>query len=164
MLHGRVAERRAGLARFRTLTPPRVMTSDGEIPTVPAIATSAPAGALTGTPVSAGVVEGIARVVCDPQAAMLKRGELLVAPFTDPGWTPLFINAAGVMTEVGSVMTHGAMVARECGIPAVVGVVDATKRIRSGQRIRIDGTAGTVEIYDASDAAGTPGDHVGWLA
>ena len=71
-------------------------------------------------------------------------------PFTDPGWTPLFINAAGVVTEVGGVLTHGSVVAREDGIPAVVGVADATQRIRTGQRIRVHGTAGYVELLDTA--------------
>jgi pyruvate,water dikinase len=156
-----VATRREGLAHYRQLVPPHVMTSEGEIPAVEATATDAPPGALVGTPASAGVTEGVARVVRDPRTAPLDRGEILVAPFTDPGWTPLFINAAGVVTEVGGVMTHGSLVAREYGIPAVVGVVDATARIHTGQHIRVHGTAGYVEILDgdgkAIDAMGTPG-------
>jgi pyruvate,water dikinase len=148
-LNKRVAERRAALVRFRELTPPHVMTSTGEIPAVAVEADGVPPDAFIGTPVSAGVVEGIAYVTRDPQTATLRRGEILVAPFTDPGWTPLFINAAGLVTEVGGVMTHGSVVAREYGIPAVVGVVDATKHIYTGQHIRINGTAGYVEILSA---------------
>lgn len=145
-LQKRIAERRGALAHFRSLTPPRVMTSEGDIPIVTLAAADAPPGALVGTPASAGVVEGIARVIRDPQTTTLNHGEILVAAFTDPGWTPLFINAAGVVTEVGGMMTHGSVVAREYGIPAVVGVVDATKRIGEGQRIRVHGTAGYVEL------------------
>jgi pyruvate,water dikinase len=137
------------------------MTSEGEIPAVEATATDAPPGALVGTPASSGVTEGVARVVRDPQTSTLDQGEILVAPFTDPGWTPLFISAAGVVTEVGGVMTHGSLVAREYGIPAVVGVVDATTRIHTGQHIRVHGTAGYVEILDgdgkAIDAISTSG-------
>ncbi|MCL5996825.1 MAG: PEP-utilizing enzyme, partial [Chloroflexi bacterium] len=149
-LHERTASRREALADFRERTPPHVMTSEGEIPTLNAASADAPVGALIGTSASAGIAEGVARVVRDPQTATLERGEILVAPFTDPGWTPLFINAAGVVTEVGGVMTHGSVVAREYGIPAVVGVIDATKRIRTGQHIRINGTAGYVEYLDGN--------------
>ncbi|MFQ5408011.1 MAG: phosphoenolpyruvate synthase [Anaerolineales bacterium] len=141
-----VAARREEFARFHHLTPPRVITSDGEILTVAYTRADLPAGALPGNPVSAGVVEGAARVVLDPGAEVLHAGEILVAPFTDPGWTPLFINAAGLVMEVGGVMTHGSVIAREYGIPAVVGVLEATKRIRTGQRIRVHGDNGYVEI------------------
>lgn len=156
MLHEMVAKRRAALAHFHELTPPSVITSEGEIPIVDPAVADAPPGALIGTPVSAGVVEGIAHVVRDPQTTALNRGEILVAPFTDPGWTPLFINAAGIVTEVGGVMTHGSVVAREYGIPAVVGVVEATKRIHTGQRIRVHGIAGYVEILDADEVMVDP--------
>jgi phosphoenolpyruvate synthase/pyruvate phosphate dikinase len=91
-------------------------------------------------------VEGRARVVLDPGAEVLHAGEILVAPFTDPGWTPLFTHAAGLVTEVGGMMTHGSVVAREMGIPAVVGVAGATGRIRTGDRLRVDGALGSVEI------------------
>jgi pyruvate,water dikinase len=89
--------------------------------------------------------------VLNPQAEIVRAGEILVAPFTDPGWTPLFINAAGLVTEVGGLMTHGSLVAREYGIPAVVGVKDATKRIKTGQRIRVHGDGGYVELLDNVD-------------
>ena len=108
----------------------------------------APDGALVGSPVSAGVVEGIAKVIIDPARETLKPGEILVAPFTDPGWTPLFVNAAGLITEVGGLMTHGSVVAREYGIPAVVGVVDATRLIESGQRLRVHGDGGYIQFVD----------------
>ncbi|MCE7985267.1 MAG: phosphoenolpyruvate synthase [Caldilinea sp. CFX5] len=145
---GLIAERRAAFQRYQTLTPPRIITNTGEIPTANLAQTDAPPGVLLGSPVSAGVVEGIARVVLDPQQALVKPGEILVAPFTDPAWTPLFINAAGLVTEVGGYMTHGSVVAREYGIPAVVGVVDATKRIRNGQKISVDGVRGWVECKE----------------
>jgi pyruvate,water dikinase len=92
------------------------------------------------------VAEGPARVVLDPQTATLEKGEVLVAPGTDPGWTPLFLNAAGLVTEVGGLMTHGSVVAREYGIPAVVGVPGATRAIRTGQRVRVQGDLGYVEV------------------
>jgi pyruvate,water dikinase len=92
------------------------------------------------------VVEGIARVITDPYNEVLSPGEILIAPFTDPGWTPLFINAAGLVMEVGGLMTHGSVVAREYGRPAVVGVLEATRKIRTGQRVRVDGGAGFVVV------------------
>jgi pyruvate,water dikinase len=81
----------------------------------------------------------------------LTPGEILIAPFTDPGWTPLFINAAGLVMEVGGMMTHGSVVAREYGIPAVVGVLDAVSLIRTGQRVRVNGDQGFVEILEDED-------------
>jgi rifampicin phosphotransferase len=98
------------------------------------------------------VVEGRARVVLDPAREVLHAGEILVAPHTDPGWTPLFVHASGLVTEVGGLMTHGSVVAREYGIPAVVSVAGATRRIHSGQRIRVDGTRGFVELLDEGAA------------
>ena len=133
--------KRDGLRR-----PPIAISSDGEIPTLAGDREGIPPNALPGTAASAGVAEGIARVITDPQREVLQAGEILVAPFTDPGWTPLFVHAAGVVTEVGGLMTHGAVVAREYGIPAVVSVPGATERIRTGQRIRVDGGRGFVEI------------------
>lgn len=148
-LRPRIQQRRAAMARYGQMRPPRVITSDGEIPTVHYAKEDIPAGALPGNPVSAGVVEGIARVILDPTRETLNKGEILVAPFTDPGWTPLFINAAALVMEVGGMMTHGSVVAREYGIPAVVGVLDATTLLQTGQRIRVDGDKGYVELLDA---------------
>ena len=145
-----VAERREEFERHRALTPPRVLTSDGEAPRPP-VDKDLPPGTLGGSPVSAGVVVGVARVITDPTTQVLHKGEILVAPFTDPGWTPLFLNAAGVVLEVGGVMTHGSVVAREYGIPAVVCVLHATTTIRSGQRIEVDGDQGRVRILDEGE-------------
>jgi pyruvate,water dikinase len=145
-LSPRIAARRGEHARDSGLRPPRVMTSDGEIPEVGHDRTDLPPGALPGSAASMGIAEGIARVVLDPRAEVLQRGEILVAPFTDPGWTPLFINAAGLVMEVGGLMTHGSVVAREYGIPAVVGVLDATRVIHTGQRLRVNGDRGYVEV------------------
>lgn len=105
-----------------------------------------PDGMLLGTPASAGTVSAVARVIMDPVGAHLEPGEILVAPSTDPGWTPLFLTAGGLVMEMGGPNSHGAVVAREYGIPAVVGVPDATSRISSGQRITVDGATGTVVI------------------
>ncbi|MDF2963308.1 MAG: phosphoenolpyruvate synthase, partial [Paenibacillus sp.] len=147
-LDERIAERKRKYERFRLLTPPRLMTSEGEIITGRRKQQDAPEGALLGTPVSAGVVEGIARVVLRPENAKLNKGEILIAPFTDPGWTPLFHSAVGLVMEVGGLMTHGAVVAREYGLPAVVGIDGATERIRDGDYIRLDGTRGYVLVLE----------------
>ena len=105
-----------------------------------------PAGALVGLPVSAGTIEGRARVILDMAEADLEAGDILVTAYTDPSWTPVFVAIAGLVTEVGGLMTHGAVIAREYGLPAVVGVEHATRLIRDGQRIRVNGTDGYVEI------------------
>src|SRR5664280_1318867 len=105
-----------------------------------------PAGALVGLPVSAGTIEGRARVLLDMAEADLEAGDILVTAYTDPSWTPLFVAIKGLVTEVGGLMTHGAVIAREYGLPAVVGVEHATRLIRDGQRIRVCGTDGYVEI------------------
>lgn len=120
---------------------PRVITSTGEVFFT---AAKAPAGALTGTPASIGVHEGRVRVIHDPRGAHLEPGEILVAPGTDPAWTPLFLTAGALVMEIGGIMSHGSVVAREYGIPAVVGVTGATTRLRTGQRVRVDGEAGLV--------------------
>ncbi len=143
-----VAMRERQLEQYRKLTPPRVMTSEGEVITGRRQATGAPVGAIIGTPASAGVVEGIARIVLKPEDAKLNPGDILVAPYTDPGWTPLFNSAKGLVTEVGGMMTHGSVIAREYGIPAVVGTENATRLIKDGARIRVDGNEGFVEILD----------------
>jgi len=109
-------------------------------------------GILSGTPASGGVVSARARVILDPGGAHLEPGEILVAPSTDPGWTPLFLTAGGLVMEMGGPMSHGAIVAREYGIPAVVGVPDAIERITTGQRITVDGSAGTISTGPQSDS------------
>lgn len=139
-------EREEEFRAFRTLTPPRVLTSDGEIVTGVYRREDLPTGALPGLAVSTGVVEGRARVVSDIGQADLEAGDILVTAYTDPSWTPLFVTIAGLVTEVGGLMTHGAVIAREYGLPAVVAVPDATASIRDGQRIRVNGTDGYVEI------------------
>ncbi|MDQ7909732.1 rifamycin-inactivating phosphotransferase [Phytohabitans sp. ZYX-F-186] len=144
---GQLIRRRAEAFRsYQALTPPRVLTSDGEAISGAYRRGDVPAGALAGLPVSAGTVEGRARVVLDIGEADLEPGDILVTAYTDPSWTPLFVAIAGLVTEVGGLMTHGAVIAREYGLPAVVGVVDATRLIADGQRIRVHGTGGFVEI------------------
>lgn len=143
-----ISERKEQYQWHQTLKPPRVMTSEGEIVTGAPKKGTFPKGALLGTPASSGVVVGKARIIIQPEKAQLNEGEILVAPHTDPGWTPLFPSAKALITEVGGLMTHGSVVAREYGIPAVVGVDDATKIIKDGQQIRVDGDQGFVEILE----------------
>ncbi|HET9991060.1 MAG TPA: rifamycin-inactivating phosphotransferase, partial [Kofleriaceae bacterium] len=143
-----VRERKDAFRSYQALTPPRVLTSDGEGLAGAYRRDDVPRGALVGTPVSAGTVEGRARVILDMAQANLEAGDILVTAFTDPSWTPLFVAIRGLVTEVGGLMTHGAVIAREYGLPAIVGVERATRQIRDGQRIRVDGTNGYVEILD----------------
>jgi len=144
-LRALVARRREEYDReLRRRHVPRVLLSDGTEPEAVATAGAPAEGALTGTPASAGTVTGTARVVLDPVGAHLEPGEILVCPSTDPGWTPLFLTAGGLVMEMGGVNSHGAVVAREYGIPAVVGAARATERIVTGQRITVDGTAGAI--------------------
>jgi pyruvate,water dikinase len=128
------------------LTPPRVITSDGEIITGKYKRKNLPTGAIAGLAVSSGVIEGRARVILNMEDADLEDGDILITPFTDPSWTPLFVSIKGLVTEVGGLMTHGAVIAREYGLPAVVGAENATRLIKDGQRIRVNGTDGYIEI------------------
>jgi rifampicin phosphotransferase len=144
---GLIASRRAAYQReLRRKQIPRVLLSDGRAFYEGLKSTGS--GDLSGSPVSPGVAEGLVRVVLDPRQANLQPGEILVCPGTDPSWTPLFLSAGGLVMEVGGMMTHGAVVAREYGIPAIVGVDQATSRLRSGQRIRIDGSSGQIDLLD----------------
>ncbi|MGO4804379.1 PEP/pyruvate-binding domain-containing protein [Arthrobacter sp. 2MCAF15] len=140
---------------------PRLLLSDGTDVEAAVMAKSPASGALTGTPASAGTATGTVRVILDPVGARLEPGEILVAPSTDPGWTPLFMTAGALVMEMGGVISHGAVVAREYGIPAVVGVPDATTRLRTGQRVTVDGSAGTVRHVDAPLPAATAGSLAG---
>ncbi|HEY0520769.1 MAG TPA: phosphoenolpyruvate synthase [Ilumatobacteraceae bacterium] len=143
-----IEERKAAFRWYLTLTPPRVLTSDGESIAGTYRRSDVPSGALLGVAVSGGIVEGRARVITDIADADLEPGDILVTAYTDPSWTPAFVGVAGLVTEVGGTMTHGAVVAREYGLPAVVGVDRATERIRDGQRIRLNGTDGYVIVLD----------------
>jgi phosphoenolpyruvate synthase/pyruvate phosphate dikinase len=141
-----IRQRKDAFRSYGALTPPRVLTSDGEVIAGTYRRDDLPAGALVGLPVSAGTVEGRARVILDIAQADLEPGDILVTAYTDPSWTPLFVAITGLVTEVGGLMTHGAVIAREYGLPAVVGVQNATRLIRDGQRIRVHGTDGYVEV------------------
>jgi phosphoenolpyruvate synthase/pyruvate phosphate dikinase len=131
---------------YEKLTPPRVITSDGETLSGEYKRENLPVEAIVGLAVSSGVIEGRARVILKLENTDLEDGDILVTSFTDPSWTPLFVSIKGLVTEVGGLMTHGAVIAREYGLPAVVGVENATKLINDGQRIRVNGTEGYIEI------------------
>jgi len=141
-----IGQRTAAFRSYQALTPPRVLTSDGEAVSGTYRRDDVPPGALLGLPVSAGTVEGRARVILDMAQADLEAGDILVTAYTDPSWTPVFVAIKGLVTEVGGLMTHGAVIAREYGLPAVVGVQQATRLIADGQRIRVHGTDGYIEI------------------
>jgi rifampicin phosphotransferase len=143
-----IAERRLAFRSDQALTPPRVLTSEGEVVAGAYRRDDAPAGALIGLPVSRGTVEGRARVVLDMAQGDFEPGDILVTAYTDPSWSPVFPAIEGLVTEVGGLMTHGAVIAREYGLAAVVGVQGATRLIRDGQRIRVHGTDGYVELLD----------------
>ena len=141
-----ISNRKDEYKLYEKLTPPRVITSDGEIIVGEYKRENLPDEAIVGLPVSSGVIEGRARVILNMEDADLEDGDILVTTFTDPSWTPMFVSVKGLVTEVGGLMTHGAVIAREYGLPAVVGVENATKLIRDGQRIRVYGTEGYIEI------------------
>jgi rifampicin phosphotransferase len=141
-----IRQRKDAFRSYQALTPPRVLTSDGEVIAGAYQRDDVPAGALVGLAVSAGTVEGRARVILDMAEADLEAGDILVTAYTDPSWSPLFVTVKGLVTQVGGLMTHGAVIAREYGLPAVVGVEHATRLIRDGQWIRVNGTDGYVEI------------------
>jgi phosphoenolpyruvate synthase/pyruvate phosphate dikinase len=145
-----IDQRKDAFTSYQALTPPRVLTSDGEAVAGTYRRDAVPAGALVGLPVSTGTVEGRARVILDMADADLEAGDILVTSSTDPSWTPVFVAILGLVTEVGGQMTHGAVIAREYGLSAVVGVQDATRLIRDGQRIRVNGTDGYVEIVSSA--------------
>ena len=141
-----INQRKEAFKHFEKLNPPRVMTSDGEVVTGKHSHENLPEGAIAGLGVSGGIVEGRARVVLNMEDADLEPGDILVTAFTDPSWTPLFVSIKGLVTEVGGLMTHGAVIAREYGLPAVVGVDNATRLITDGQKIRVHGTEGYIEL------------------
>jgi len=141
-----IRRRKDAFRSYQALTPPRVLTSDGEVIAGVYRRDDVPNGALIGLAVSAGTIEGRARVILDMAQADLEPGDILVTAHTDPSWTPLFVAISGLVTEVGGLMTHGAVIAREYGLPAVVGVEHATQLIQDGQRIRVNGTDGYIEV------------------
>lgn len=141
-----VARRKDDFRAFQSLTPPRVLTSEGECLDGTVRRQGLAPNVLAGLGVSSGIVEGRARIVRAFTETTFEPGDILVTTATDPSWTPVFLSISGLVTEVGGLMTHGSVVAREYGLPAVVGVLGATHHIADGQRLRIDGAAGTVEL------------------
>jgi rifampicin phosphotransferase len=141
-----ISQRKHAFRSYNALTPPRVLTSEGEVIAGAYRRDNLPTDALIGLPVSRGTVEGRARVILNMADAELEPSDILVTAHTDPSWSPLFVAIEGLVTEVGGLMTHGAVIAREYGLPAVVGVEHATRLIRDGQRIRVHGTDGYVEL------------------
>ncbi|MTI84475.1 MAG: phosphoenolpyruvate synthase [Firmicutes bacterium] len=141
-----ITKRKEEYKIYEQLTPPRLMTSEGEVMSGEYNTAGIPKGALAGLPVSSGIIEGRARVVLKMADADIEDGDILVTAFTDPSWTPVFVSVKGLVTEVGGLMTHGAVIAREYGLPAVVSVENATKLIKDGQRIRVNGTEGYIEM------------------
>lgn len=146
LVYSVITKRKAEYEFYEKLTPPRLITSDGEVLTGAVNTDRFPPGALAGVPVSTGNVEGRARVILQMADADIQEGDILVTTSTDPSWTPLFVSVKGLVTEVGGLMTHGAVIAREYGLPAVVSVENATRVIKDGQQIRVNGTEGYVEI------------------
>jgi pyruvate,water dikinase len=142
-----ITKRKEEYELYEKLTPPRLMTSEGEVMSGAYDTGNIPQGALAGIPVSSGTIEGRARVVLKMEDAHMEEGDILVTAFTDPSWTPVFVAIKGLVTEVGGMMTHGAVIAREYGLPAVVGVENATRLIKDGQRIRVNGAEGYVEVF-----------------
>jgi rifampicin phosphotransferase len=151
-----IGQRKDAFRAYEALKPPRVLTSEGEALSGSYRSVDVPSGALVGLPVSAGIVEGRARIILDLAQADLEAGDILVTAYTDPSWTPLFVAISGLVTEVGGLMTHGAVIAREYGLPAIVGLENATRLIRDGQRIRLHGTAGYVEILAERSSESRP--------
>ncbi|MGI5859963.1 MAG: phosphoenolpyruvate synthase [Tepidanaerobacteraceae bacterium] len=143
-----IERRKKDYLRYEKLTPPRVITSNGYVPSPEFSSGHIPKRAIHGIPVSTGVVKGRARVALTVDEAVIEEGDILVTRFTDPSWTPLFVTVKGLVTEVGGFTTHGAIITREYGLPGVVGVENATKLIKDGQTIRVNGTEGYVEILD----------------
>ena len=133
---------------------PGLLLSDGTMPeNLPDDTTRQDENTLVGMPAAAGVATGRARIVHDPAMARIEPGDILVAATTDPGWTPLFLTAGGLVTETGSPMAHGPTVAREYGIPAVICVPDVTNRLHNGQMITVDGSSGTIQLTTSDERA-----------
>jgi pyruvate,water dikinase len=144
-----IRERKEAFRSYQALRAPLILLSNGEAISGTYQRPDSPDGSLVGLAVSSGTIEGRARVILDIAEATLEAGDILVTAYTDPSFTPLFVAIKGLVTEVGGLMTHGAVIAREYGLPAVVGVENATRLIRDGQRIRVNGTDGYVELLPA---------------
>jgi pyruvate,water dikinase len=142
-----VGKRRDRYERDRELTPPPVVIGEWDPEATPSLRLGADATRLAGIGVSPGVARGRARVISSVEAhEKVLPGEILVAPFTDPGWTPYFLPAAGIVMDMGGLLSHGSIIAREYGIPAVVNVGPATSIIKTGDEIEVDGDIGEVRL------------------
>lgn len=149
-LRAMAAENTAFTDRIRQVKQlPRMIDSRGKILRPPQ--RPAAAGELAGEPISPGLVRGRVKVLHHPTQKPILPGEILVARATDPGWTPLFINAAGIVLEVGGMLQHGAVVAREYGKPCVSGIENATTRLQDGQMVELDGAAGMIRLLETPD-------------
>jgi phosphohistidine swiveling domain-containing protein len=145
----RIAQRRAEYEWNMAQAPPPVVVGRYDPQKYAASSIDRTVKVLKGLAVSPGVVTGKARVIAHPDNGQhVEPGEILVAPITNPAWTPYFLPAAGVVMDLGGVLSHGATIAREYGLPAVVNVGPATRILRTGQMIRVDGDRGTVTILD----------------
>jgi pyruvate,water dikinase len=141
-----IAERRRRRAAALSLEVPQVLFSD-DLEAIGRAATAAGGDALQGVPLSAGVAEAPALVLDEPEGAEVPAEPyILVCPSTDPAWVPLFVHAKGLVMETGGVLSHGAIVAREFGLPAVAGISGVHRRLKTGQRLRVDGGRGTVSV------------------
>jgi pyruvate,water dikinase len=148
-----IAERRAAYEKNLAITPPSVVVGRFDPDDFASDAVDGDTSTFEGIASSPGVVTGPARVITRAGEDTVGPGEILVAPFTDPGWTPFFVNAAGIVMDMGGLLSHGSIIAREYGIPAVVNVGPATKIIETGQMLRVDGDRGVVSVVGAE-----PGD------
>jgi pyruvate,water dikinase len=146
-IRNKIMDRKDMYSRFTKEAPPAFLRSD-KVPVVEALDSShqSKEGELQGTAVSGGLVEGSVRIIYEPDPTPIKEGDIIVMEYADPGWTPLFPRASGVIMEVGGLMCHAAVVARELGIPAVFGIPNATTLLKNGQQIKLDGTKGMVKI------------------
>ncbi|KAK8794803.1 hypothetical protein WA158_001784 [Blastocystis sp. Blastoise] len=148
-----IAERKRVYIRAKTIRSPRYITSAYTAIVNVSQKTkdetkNLPENVLKGMPTSAGIVEGRAVVVTDPKEGHLQKGDILVAEAADPGWTPLFVPASAAVIAIGGPLTHGCIVAREIGIPCVINVQHLMERIKTGMKLRVDGSKGTVEILE----------------
>ncbi len=143
-----IRTRRAQLVTFRNNKAPDMLRSDG-VPVDEEDASEPLEGILRGTPVASGLGTGQVRILREPNPNLMKDGDILVVEYADPGWTPLFPRATALVMEIGGLMCHAALVAREMGVPAVFGVRAATSLLKDGDWVEVDGAAGTVKLIDS---------------
>ena len=148
----RIRERRLEYIRWSKILPPKAIGIKMQERPYPKEPAAGDGTTFRGQSASPGKYEGVARVILNPSVDIeLKPGEILVAPYTDPAWTPLFLTAGAAVVEVGSFLSHAGTVAREYGLPCVVDVPDCTRRIHTGVQLRVDGDIGTVRILSEDE-------------